>query len=195
MQVELPWELGPPDGRYVLRGHAAEVEHVLVLETLGAQRRALVGGRRPRKADPEPGPAPVPTGRATVVGALPFGSPGEAERWLAGADLDAEAAAALDVLNRVLHHHRTATADPYVREVAREQALVLRVGIGEGEQVAHGRWAAARALPRPKARTTRRAAALQPQERFAALLGGRDAALAAEELALRARWDLDRDRT
>jgi hypothetical protein len=41
---------------------------------------------------------------------------------------------------------------------------------------------------------TRRAAALRPQERLAALLGGRDAPLAAEELALRARIDLDAGR-
>ena len=39
-----------------------------------------------------------------------------------------------------------------------------------------------------------RAAALRPQERFAALLAARDAALACELLALRARADLDHDR-
>ena len=38
---------------------------------------------------------------------------------------------------------------------------------------------------------TRRDAALRPQERLAALLGGRDAVLACEELALRARQDVD----
>ncbi|MDP9385178.1 MAG: hypothetical protein M3P50_08100, partial [Actinomycetota bacterium] len=39
-----------------------------------------------------------------------------------------------------------------------------------------------------------REAALRPQERLAALLGGRDAALACEELVLRGRLDLDRGR-
>ena len=39
-----------------------------------------------------------------------------------------------------------------------------------------------------------RASALRPQERLAALLGGRDAALACEELALRARADFDAGR-
>jgi hypothetical protein len=78
-----------------------------------------------------------------------------------------------------------------VREVAREQALVVRVGVGEGEQVAEGRWTSALELPAPKAGRGRRTAALRPQERLAALLGGRDAALACEELTLRARADLD----
>ena len=39
-----------------------------------------------------------------------------------------------------------------------------------------------------------RSALLSPQERVAALLSGRDAALACEELALRARGDLDHGR-
>jgi hypothetical protein len=189
--------LGPPDGRYVLRGHAGEPEHVLVLETLGAPQRHLLGGRRARKAPPGPPPEPVTTARATLIGARPFDAPGDGERWLAAVDLDTEAARAVDVLNRVLHAHRTASADPFVREVAPGQAIAVRVGIGVGEEVAHGRWTAARALSRPgsRARGGRRAGALRPQERLAALLGGRDAALAAEELALRARLDLDRGRT
>ena len=48
-------------------------------------------------------------------------------------------------------------------------------------------------LPRV-ARRTRRDAALRPQERLGALLGGRDAVLACEELALRARQDVDAGR-
>ena len=74
-------------------------------------------------------------------------------------------------LNRVLHMHRAATADPHVRELRREQAVVVRVGYGEGDQVAEGRWVKALELP-PVARRTRRDAALRPQERLGALLGG-----------------------
>jgi hypothetical protein len=96
------------------------------------------------------------------------------------------------VLNRVLHLHRAATADPHVREVRREQAVVARVGYGDGEQVAEGRWR--RAIELPAGRPPRRTAALRPGERLAALLGGRDAALACEELALRARQDVDAGR-
>jgi hypothetical protein len=166
---------------------------VLVLATLGAQeRRGLLARRprRPRPADPSPAPAPVATGRATLIAAQPFAAAGEAEAWLERADGEAEAAAAIAALNRVLHAHRLATADPAVREVAREQALVVRVGIGGGEQVAEGRWSRALELPPPRAERLRRSAALRPQERLAALLGGRDAPLACEELTLRARADL-----
>jgi hypothetical protein len=97
------------------------------------------------------------------------------------------------VLNRVLHMHRAATADPQVRELRREQAVVVRVGYGEGDQVSEGRWVKAVELPAVTARP-RREAALRPQERLGALLGGRDAVLACEELALRARQDVDAGR-
>jgi hypothetical protein len=133
----------------------------------------------------------VPTARATLVGAKPFPSVAEARAWMAGADHDDEAEAAVAVLNGMLRAHRLATADHHVREVSREQALVVRVGVGDGEQVAEGRWTNALELPIPKAGRGRRAAALRPQERLAALLGGRDAALACEELTLRARADVD----
>ena len=98
------------------------------------------------------------------------------------------------MLNRVLHLQRVAAADHATREVSRDQALVVRVGYGEGEQVADGRWAPGpRAAPPPRPRP-RRDAALRPQERLSALLGSRDAALACEELALRARADVDAGR-
>jgi hypothetical protein len=191
VQLEFPWALGPPDGRYVLRGHAGEPEHVLVTTTLGAPQRRLLGGRRPAPASAEP--EPVATARATLVAASPFSDERAAADWLKAAGED-EIAEAIAVLNRVLHLQRTAAADPAVREVAREQALVSRVGYGEGEEVAHGRWTEATTFPVPRTPRKRRAAALRPQERLAALLGGRDAPLAAEELALRARIDLDAGR-
>jgi hypothetical protein len=161
-----------------------------VLATLGAPQRARLGRRRrrPQPAAPEPRPTPVATARATLIAARPFDDEAQAERWLAGVDAEAEVAGAVAVLNRLLHLHRTATADPFAREVARGQALVARVGLGAGEQVADGRWT--RALELPPARPPRRSAALRPDERLAALLAGRDAALACEELTLRARADL-----
>jgi hypothetical protein len=175
-----------------VRGHAGEATHVVVLATLGAPQRARLGRRRRRRraanAAPQPPPAPVATARATLIGARPFDGLAEAERWLARVDPEAEVAAALAVLNQLLHLHRTATADATVREVARGQALVARVGVGAGEQVAEGRWAHAVAVPAPARR--RRSAAMRPDERLSALLAGRDAALASEELAIRARSDL-----
>jgi hypothetical protein len=189
--------LGPADGRYVVRGHAGEPTHVVVLHTLGAPERRLIGRRRARPTPPGPAPEPVPTARATLIVAQPFRGEGAAESWLRDVDPEAEAAAGLDVLNRLLHLHRVATADATVPEVARDQALVVRIGIGDGEQVAEGRWTEALTLPRRPPRPPRRPrdAALRPQERFAALLAGRDVALACEALTLRARADLDAGRT
>src|SRR5262249_21609650 len=93
-------------------------------------------------------------------------------------------------------------ADPYVHEVSPAQALVIRAGWGEGEQVADGLWRHARELPRQEGRRTSggrrrrrdRSAALRPQERLGGLLGARGAALLCEEVALRARLGLARDR-
>jgi hypothetical protein len=164
-----------------------------VLATLGAPERRLLRRRGPRAAAPGAPPAAVATGRATVVAAEPFAGPAEAERWLAEADAEGHAAAALAVLDRLVHLHRLAAADPRVPRPARGLAVALRVGIGEGEDVAEGRWRAAVDLPLAP-RRRRREAALRPQERLAALLGGRDAALACETLALRAREDLDAGR-
>src|ERR1019366_544708 len=92
------------------------------------------------------------------------------------------------------------SADPYVHEVSAEQALVIRAGWGEGEQVADGVWMHARELPwRGPAGVRRkkigdRAAALRPQERLAVLLGARGSTLLCEDLVLRARLDLDHRR-
>jgi hypothetical protein len=72
--------------------------------------------------------------------------------------------------------------------------LVVRAGWGEGEQVAYGRWLHARELPWREPRARRRSAALRPQERLTVLLGARGKALVCEELALRARLDLDHGR-
>ena len=190
MQFEFPWALGPADGRYVVRETAeAPPAHVLVLTTLGAPERRWLRDRRARPADPEPPPAPVTTARATVIDAAPVGAQ-EAERWLAAAGAD-EAEAALATLARAVRAHRLASGDPAVHEPALAQALVVRAGHGAGEQVAEGRWSAARTLPPTQAKRRGRVAGLQPQERVAELLGGHAHPLACEELTLRARHDLD----
>jgi hypothetical protein len=170
-----------------VRGHAGEPEHVLVIGTLGAAQRRWLRGRRANPAYPEA--APVATSRVTLVGARPFDGAAAAEQWLRAAGED-DVARAFEVVNRVLHLQRVASADPHVREVGRDQALVARIGFGDGERVAEGRWVRALELPAPRTRP-KREAALRPQERLAALLGGRDAALACEELVVRARQDVD----
>jgi len=217
VQFEFPWALGPPDGRYVLRGGAQSrasgreapdagpdtggavhetrpAEHVVVIATLGApERRRPLAGRRAAPARPEPEPEPVPTARATVIRAEPLEDAAEASAWIAR-EPQARIAEALVVLGGVIAAHRVAAADPHVREPRREQALVVRVGHGAGEQVAEGRWSEAVAVPPPRGRRARRTSALRPQERLAALLAGRERALACEELVLRARLDLDHGR-
>jgi hypothetical protein len=228
LQLEFPWELGPPDGRYLLRSRGATgppppgraggeteagtPEHVVVLDTLGAPRRAGAGvdanagrgalalpvlgarrARRPRETTPEP--SPVPTSRATIIDPVSVSAERQAQAWLKELDAERETRAATAVLNRVLYAHRIATADPHTHEVAPAQALVIRAGWGEGEQLADGRWGHALELPwAPTKRAQRRAAALRPQERLAELLGARTRELLCEELALRARLDLDQGR-
>jgi len=167
---------------------------VLVLTSLGAAERRRLRGRGSKPAAPEPEPVPVETSRVTLISAEQHASPEAARAWLKSVDGEEEAQEAIRTLNEILQAHRVALADPFIREVSREQALVTRVGIGEGEQVAHGRWADAIELPRPRGPRRRRSLALRPQERLAALLGGRDAALACEELTMRARHDLDAGR-
>ena len=220
IQLEFPWALGPADGRYVLRQRAdAEPERVVVLGTLEAahpaigeraasgRRRGLLLGRLAGRAPTlptGPEPAPVTTTRVTVIDPISLAAENQARAWLAELDRDREVRAAVAVVNRVIHSHRIASADPYVHEVSPAQALVIRAGWGEGEQVADGRWLHARALPWPAhARGSQgsrrgpvrdRSSALRPQERLAALLGARGASLLCEELTLRARQDLDHGR-
>ena len=170
---------------------------MLVIATLGArERRNLVARRRTKaEAEPEPEPTPVTTGRATIINVeSAFEDRAAAAAWLKAAG-EEHLTEDLGVLNRALHSFRLVTADPYVRSVGRSQALVARIGYGAGEQVADGLWAEARELKLTHHRQ-RRTKVLAPQARLAALLAGREQALACEELVLRARLDLDdgRDR-
>jgi hypothetical protein len=171
---------------------------VLVLRTLGAPERRLLKGRRGRSLESAE-PAPVPTSRATLVAPEPFdGGEPEARAWLQRLRGDSGLAQQeLDLaarrLNRALHAQRVAGADAYVRDVGADHALVARIGYGSGEEAAEGRFAEAWELPRGRRRTRRSMEA--PEERFAAILGGREAALVGEELVLRARADLDAGRT
>lgn len=200
VQMELPWELGPADGRYLLRKGAGpegnEPQHVVVLSTVGAERRGLLGGRSRTRRTGRPGTesARVPVARATVVDPVPLSVDAQARKWLEQLDPEREAHAAAGVLNRVLWAHRIAGAVPHLHEVSPTQALVIRAGFGEGEQVADGLWTDARELLLSRKRAGRRASVLRPQERLAVLLSGRGSALLCEELVLRARLDFDTGR-
>lgn len=197
VQMELPWELGPADGRYLLRVRGGEAdgepEHVVVLSTVGAERKRLLGNRsRTRATNPEP--AHVPVARATIVDPVGLAAERQARAWLEQLDPEHEARAAASVLNRVLFAHRIAAAHPHINEISPKQALVIRAGFGEGEQVADGLWLQARELLLSRKRELRRATALRPQERLVVLLSGRGSVLLCEELTLRTRLDLDAGR-
>ncbi|MDQ3643986.1 MAG: hypothetical protein M3356_00525 [Actinomycetota bacterium] len=197
VQFEFGFLLGPGDGRFLIRpAPGKDPTRVLVLTTLGATERRRRRNRRGRTVE-EGGPAPVPTTRATLIRPQAFEAEGAAGRWLDGLRSDedraqAELREAVRLLDRALHAHRVAQADPYARDVSARQALVVRIGFGDGEAVADGRYVEAWELPAEGRRTSRSMEA--PQERFAALLGARDHVLACEELVLRARADLDAQR-
>ncbi len=217
VQMEFPWVMGPADGRYLLRTQAdGEPQRVVVIDTLPSRplgtREApgarpsllgrLVGGAGGAVA-PEPDPADVAITRTTVIDPISLSAESQARAWLEGMDAQRELKDTAAVVNRVLHFHRIAAADAHVHEISPAQAIALRAGWGEGEQVADGRWLHARELehgpsasgPLGRMRGGRaRASALRPQERMAQLLGARGTALLCEELALRARLDLDHER-
>jgi hypothetical protein len=219
VQMEFPWVLGPADSRYLLRGHTdGEPEHVVVIDTVETGRADTARGRtgsRPSilrrssartgstEVAPEPEPERVSATRVTVIDPVSLSAENQAHAWLEELDSDRDVRAAIAVINRVVHSHRIASADPYVHEVSPSQALVIRAGWGEGEQVADGRWLRARELSwgergrggaAPLRGARKRASALRPQERLAELLGARGETLLCEELALRARLDLDQGR-
>jgi hypothetical protein len=168
-----------------------DVRQVVVIGGIEAPRRRL---RRARVRRAAPGPASVDVTRATVIDASPLGELDAADAWLeraTGEEADRITGDALELLNRTVAGYRVASADPWLPDADPSRALVCRVGYGTGEQVADGDWESARELPAP---APRRSLALSPHERLSALLTGRDAALACEELTLRARGDLDHGR-
>jgi hypothetical protein len=132
----------------------------------------------------------------------PFGTAEEAARWLAAATASEEATEVLleegiDLLNRALHAQATAAADPHGAETRAERATAVRIGYGGGEEVAVGRFAEARRIDArggSGSRRRQREEELRPQERLAAVLGGRERIDACETLLLRARADLDAGR-
>ncbi|MEA2168393.1 MAG: hypothetical protein QOF76_1693 [Solirubrobacteraceae bacterium] len=152
-----------------------------------------------RESEPQSVPAETGLSRATIVDSENIDEPA-AKAWLDSLDDEASQEAiesAVGVLNNAIRVHRAASTDVTVREVSPETALTLRAGYGVGEEVAEGAWTSARDLNwsgKRRNRRQRRIDTLRPQERLAAVLGGRDAVLACEEMALRARLDVDAER-
>lgn len=175
-----------------------------MIETLGAPPPPRRRRRKPRTAETGEDRDALPLSRATAVRAFePFDSASEAERWLSEAveaedAVDALVADGVALLNRALHAQGVASANPHPQELTAEGAVSARIGYGSGEQVAAGRFALAHDVD---VRATgvsarrRREEELRPQERVAAVLGGRERIDACETLLLRARADLNAGRT
>jgi hypothetical protein len=150
-------------------------------------------------------PSQLPLAQVTAVRAFaPFDSEEAAARWLDGAltseeSVDPLIAEGIALLNRALHAHAAASGDPHVHELSPGRATAARIGYGSGEEVAAGRFTAAREVDvRARgvaSRRQQRAEELRPQERVAAVLGGREQIDTCETLLLRARADLDAGRT
>jgi hypothetical protein len=196
-QLDFAGDLPLADGRYLVRSEG-EASEVVIVATLGAPPRRRWRRARPREVARDAAPEPLTLTRVTVVKPRGLGEDPEATGWLEAVTRDDEAAAAfvddaVRLLNRALHAHATAAQDPYAHEVSPAHAAALRIGYGEGEQVAEGLWSEARELARREPRR-RRADSLQPQERVARVLGGRERVEASETLLLRARLDLDQGR-
>jgi hypothetical protein len=204
-QLDFAGLLPLADGRYLARSEDADAgESVLVVQTLGAPPPPARRRRRARKAEPGAEPSSLPLARATAIRAFaPFESEEEAERWLDEATeaedtADVLVAEGIGLLNRALHVHAVAGADPQVHELTPERAVAVRIGYGDGEEVADSRFAAAREIDvwaSGASQRRRRQEDLRPQERVAAVLGGREQVDACETLLLRARADLDAGRS
>jgi hypothetical protein len=200
-QFELAGTLAVPDGRYVIRDEAGE--RVLVIETFGAPAIPRRRRRRPREANPDSPPPALPATKATAIRAFePFDDEEAAKRWLTDAvaaeeSIDRLLADGIGVLNRALHTHAVASGDPSVQILTPQRAFAVRLGYGSGDEVAAGDYSAAREVDTQAGNSSRRrqrAEELRPQERLAAVLGGREQLDACETLLLRARADLDADR-
>lgn len=201
-QFEFAGTLSVADGRYLVRDD--EVERVLVLETLGAPSPPRRRRRRSREVETGGLPASLPLSRATTVRASePFATEGDAASWLEQASADEDAvdeivAEGIGLLNRALHAHAVASGDPHVQALNPRRAVAVRLGYGSGEEVASGEFSAAREVDTQAGAATKRqqrAEELRPQERLAAVLGGRERLDACETLVLRARSDLDAGRS
>jgi hypothetical protein len=197
VQLDFAGTLPLNDGRYLVDGESS----VLVLTRISAEPAPARRRRRGRSAEPDP--APVALTRVTVIRAsTPLASQAEAARWLDEAcaaedTIEVLVEEAMAPLNRALHAHAVAAADPRGRELSPEQAERVLIGHGSGEEAADGRFTDARQVdltPRASSRRRRREEELRPQERVAGVLRGRERLDACETLLLRARADLDAGR-
>ncbi|HEX5894313.1 MAG TPA: hypothetical protein VFY33_05755 [Solirubrobacterales bacterium] len=181
-----------PEGRYLVR--EGETERVLIVQVPGAQRAERRIRRRGKRVEPGE-PESVPVTRLTVTGER-VADAAEGDAWLdqvlqSTERAPAEVRSATRVANRALSALRAGAGDPLVQEIGASRALAIRIGHGTGDELAEGRWTAARELSH---RRPRRLDDVDPQSRVAAVLAGRDEVHPAETLMLRARLDAEQGR-
>jgi hypothetical protein len=200
-QFDFAGSLAVADGRYLIRD--GEREQVLVIETLGAPPPARRRRKRPKDAEISEPPSELPVGRATVVLAFEeFDDEEAAATWLRQAtsaedSIDQLVEQGIDELNQALHAQAVASGDPYPQTVTPARATTIRIGFGSGEALADGAFTSAHRVDPglgPISRRRQRDEELRPQQRLAAVLGGREQLDACETLLLRARADLDAGR-
>jgi hypothetical protein len=200
-QLDFAGTLSLGDGRYLERGD--DEEQVLVVRTLGSPPQPHRRRRRTKGVEPEPAAEPLPVARVTAIRAFaPFADEDAARRWLeeateADETADEIVADAVALLNRALHAQWVAAAERHSAELTPERAVAVRIGYGAGEEVADGRFSSAREVDvwaTGASRRRRREEGMRPQERVAAVLGGRERFDVCETLLLRARADLDAGR-
>ncbi len=173
---------------------------VLVVAVHGANRAPFRLRRKARPADPAAGVEEVPVLLAAYVEAsTPIGQADAARRRLdeiAGDEALQQRwiDEGLDVLNRAIRAYRAGAGDPYLLEVARRDARVVRIGYATTTQVADGRWTEALEIPPPPGGRQRRARVLAPAEAVADAMTGRLPVLECEDLLLRVHLDLDHRR-
>jgi hypothetical protein len=167
---------------------------VLIVEELGAPRARR--GRRKVKASEPGGPDQVPVTRLTVVGEEPMADERSAAKWMETAARDASQRAglvreAVRVVNLGLSAMRAEARDPLIQDVGATRALKVRIGYGEGDALAEGRFSEARDVPPPR---RGRLDDIDPLSRVAAVLAGRDEVHPAETFLERARLDASQGR-
>jgi hypothetical protein len=223
VQLEFTHPLGPPVGRYVVRGVNGSVPtaaagglhallgpdpalmataDVLVIdgESRAPRRRRV---RQPRAAVALAGkqPTEVQLFVYTVVkGTRALDDLAEAEAFFATLRDSLEQAEewvadALEIVNRAIAAHRACAADPHAIEVSRMHPRSVRVGYGTGEKVFHGTWEQAVELPAPAGPRIRRELRLMPQHGMADVLAAGAPVLEGEELVLRTGVDLEHGRS
>ncbi len=171
-----------------------EPEHVVVLSTIGAERRGMLGRRsRTRRTDSEP--ASVPVARATVVDPVPLSLETQASAWLAAARPRARGArrrkGAQPRSLRAPHRRRdprTSTRSPPPRRWSCAPASARASRSPTGCGATRASWCSRVGGPASAPACCALRSALR------CCCPGAASVLLCEELALRARLDLDQGR-